>query len=94
MTSTVVVTDLEELRHAIVRRIAPVLRAVGLDVHEVECEVEGSVADLHVVLRGPAIATNVARALSVRVLDAVHADGRTFGNVGVALHFGSDDARR
>lgn len=92
MTSTLV-GELEDLRQAIVRRIAPVLRAAGLDDHEVSCKLEGSAADLRVVLRGPDVAANVTQALGVRVLDAVHEDGRTFGAVEVARYFGTGVGR-
>lgn len=78
----------DDLRHAILRRIAPLVRAAGLGDHEIGCELEGSRDQLRVVLTGPEFAASVQQALSVRVLDAVHADGRTFGRVEVACRFG------
>ncbi len=94
MTPTLARTELEELRQAIVRRIAPVLLAAGLDDHEVRCDLQGSSADLRVVLSGPELAASVTQALGVRVLDAVHADGHTFGTVEVVRRFGTTDVRR
>lgn len=80
--------DFDDLRHAILRRISPVLRGAGLDDHEIGCTFEGALAHLRVVLTGPAIAASVQQALGVRALDAIHADGRTFGQVEVDCRFG------
>jgi hypothetical protein len=77
----------DDLRLSVLRRIAPVLRSAGVDEHEVACSVGGRVADLDVELRGPAAAAGFEHALGVRVLDAVHADGRTFGPVRVHCRF-------
>ena len=82
--------DLDDLRIEILRRIAPLVRAAGLAEHEVDCRLEGRAALLTVVLRGPRLAAAVRQALGVRVLDAVHADGRTFGTVDVVGPFGTD----
>ncbi|HVM54000.1 MAG TPA: hypothetical protein VM262_12450 [Acidimicrobiales bacterium] len=94
MTTKVIETaapgDLDDLRIEILRRIAPLVRAAGLAEHEVDCRLEGPAARLTVVLRGPRLAAAVRQALGVRVLDAVHADGRTFGTVDVVGQFGTD----
>ena len=94
MTAIVMAAGVESLRHRILQRIAPVLRAAEVDDHEIECELEGSVSDLHVVLRGPARTASVEQALGVRVHDAIWADGRTFGHVDVHCSFGDDDGPR
>jgi len=76
-----------DLEHAVRRRIAALLRATGVDEHELRCEIRGNPSNLLVVLTGPAACDNVTQALRVRVLDAVHAAGRTFGDVEVETHF-------
>jgi len=91
MTTTTIVRADDALRQSILRRVSPVLRAVGVDDHEVACDVLGSVRELRVVLRGPSVCETVRDALAVRVLDAVHADGRTFGPVAVDTSFGGPD---
>lgn len=83
--------DLGCLRTAILRRLAGVVRTVGIDEHEVGCSLDGDVNDLHVVLTGPPLLLGLRQALGVRVLDAVHADGRTFGSVDVEVHATTDD---
>jgi hypothetical protein len=71
------------------QRIAPILRNAGLEDHEIGVDITGSVGGLHILLSGPPEAASVRSALSVRVLDAVHHDGRTFGRVDVEYHFGA-----
>lgn len=88
MTAATVMRDGDALRRSILRRVAPVLRAAGVDDHELACDLLGSVHDLRVILRGPDACEGVRDALAVRVLDAVHADGRTFGPVAVHTSFG------
>ena len=75
----------EELRRSILRRIRPVLHACGLGDHEVSCELSGDVAVLTVEIRGPRMLRTVEQAIAVRVLDAVHAHGPTFGRVTVLV---------
>lgn len=94
MTATAPASEVESLRHRILQRIAPVLRAADVDDHEMDCELEGSISDLHVVLRGPARTASVQQALGVRVHDAIRADGRTFGAIDVRYRFGGDDGTR
>lgn len=94
MTAIVQASGVERLRHHIRQPIAPVLRAAEVDDHEVDCELEGSISDLHVVLRGPARTASVQHALGVRVRDAIRADGSTFGAVDVRYRFGGDDGTR
>lgn len=77
--------DLELLRCSILRRVAAVARSAGVAEHEVGCELQGDLSRLRVVLTAPAATASVRHALGVRVLDAVHADGRTFGDVSVDL---------
>lgn len=91
MTSTLAMPDGDELRHSILRLLVPVLRATGVDDHELDCCLEGSIGDLHVVLTGPSSCAAVRQALGVRVLDAVRADGRTFGAVSIDTNFGGDN---
>lgn len=79
--------NLDSLRTEVLRRIAPVVRAAGLAEHEVDCRLTGSPANLVVTLTGPHVTAAVRQALGVRVLDAVHADGRTFGWVDVEGRF-------
>lgn len=90
MTAMRTIPDGDRLRHSILRHLAPLLRATGSDDHELGCRLEGSVSDLHVVLTGPESCAAVREALGVRVLDAVHADGRTFGAVTIATRFGDE----
>jgi hypothetical protein len=90
MRTTTPPSDLEPLRLAIVRRIAAVMRAAGLSEHEVGCRLEGDPSDLRVVLHGAQLAASVMQAIRVRVLDAVRADGRTFGRVEVDFGLTSD----
>lgn len=81
---TDVARQLEELRREIHRRIAPVLRTVGVEDHEVLVTIDGSVADLRITLFGPSDAESAQQALGVRVLDAVHAQLRTYGRIHIA----------
>lgn len=75
----------EGLRRSILRRIAPILHACGVGEHEVTCALSGDVRSLVVEIDGPGVLQSVERALGVRVLDAVHAHGSTFGRVTVAI---------
>lgn len=79
--------ELDGLRLDILRRTCAAIRAAGLDEHEIGCHLDGAVSKLTVELSAPALAAAVQDALRVRVLDAVHADGRTFGRVEVAFRF-------
>jgi hypothetical protein len=78
----------EALEHAVRRRLAALLRVAGVEDHELRCEVRGTDRDLVVELTGPAACEAIGHAVRVRVLDAVHAAGRTFGEVTVETHFG------
>lgn len=84
-------SDFDDLRHAVHRRTAPILRNAGLDDHEISVTIEGSVSRLRIVVAGPSRAASLRQALSVRILDAVHADGRTYGRVEVDYELGEDD---
>lgn len=94
MTAIVMASGMESLRHRILQRIAPVLRAAEVKKHEVDCELRDSISDLHVLLRGPARTASVEQALGVRVHDTIRADGRTFGPVNVRCSFGDADGPR
>lgn len=74
----------ESLRREIHRRMAPLLTASGIEVDAVSCSVETGWPRLRVVLSGPATTRSVEQALAVRVLDAVRAGERTFGQVDVS----------
>ena len=82
--------DLGALRMSIMRHLAYVVRSVGIEEHELGCRLEGDPQALHVVLTGPPILAGLRQALGVRVLDAVHADGRTFGVVDVEVRTAAD----
>ena len=75
--------ELDELRLGILRRISAVVQSCGVSEHEVSCALSGDRGDLDVVIRVPVEASMASSAIAVRALDAVHADGRTFGHVDV-----------
>ena len=75
----------EALRQAIVRGLAPLIRACGLEVHEVGCRLLGDRRALVVEITGPSELRRVEHTVGVRVLDAVHAAGSTFGPVTICL---------
>jgi hypothetical protein len=79
-------SELEQLRRDVHRCIAPALRAVGVEDHEVVVRLEGSRHHARVVLSGPPTLDGVRQALGVRVLDAVHAQDRTYGPVEIVFH--------
>lgn len=83
--------DLKVLRAAILRHLAGVVRSVGVEEHELGCWLDGDTRDLRVVITGPPLLAGLRQALGVRVLDAVHADGHTFGSVNVEVRSASDD---
>ena len=85
-----VTDDHGPLRAAIMRRLAGVVRSVGVEEHELGCSLDGDTHELHVVLTGPPLLGGLRQALGVRVLDAVHEDGRTFGAVDVEVHTTED----
>jgi len=72
------------LEEAIGERIAGALRATTIDPASVACRVERDGPRLHVRLTGPPVGRRVEHALAVRVLDAIHSNGRTYGNVDVS----------
>jgi hypothetical protein len=82
--------ELDRLRDRILVAIDPVLRATGVDAHEVTCELHGGLERLEVVLRGPSEALAVRQALGVRVLDAVRQGERTIGAVRVTCRLGAE----
>lgn len=61
------------------------VHACGTDEHEVTCQLSGDARALTVEIRGPGALRSVEQAIAVRVLDAVHAHGATFGTVRVVV---------
>lgn len=74
----------EPLQAAIRDRIHDVLVGAGIEPGAVESRLEYDHPRLNVLLRGPQVTRPVHQALGVRVLDAVRAADRTFGQVNVA----------
>jgi hypothetical protein len=74
----------DSLGDEIRRRIAPVVAASGIDVGALSCRFEPAGPRLRVVLTGPPTTRSVRQALAARVLDAVRAGKRTFGQVDVS----------
>lgn len=75
----------EALRRAIIRQLSPLIRACGLEVHEIGCRLIGDQRALVVEITGPSELRRVEHTVGVRVLDAIHAEGSTFGPVTVCL---------
>jgi hypothetical protein len=77
----------ESMRRQVFFRIAKLLNAVGIDQADVDCrfETDGSALQVHLDLPGD-VARHYEQSLAVRVLDAVRASGRTFGQVDVQVH--------
>ena len=82
----------DDLRELIDGRIARLLAVAGIDPKAVTCtfDVTGTSLDVHLSLPG-AVSHGIEQGLAVRVLDAVRADGRTFGRVDVHVHTGAAD---
>ena len=77
----------DELRTLVRNRIARLAAAAGTSANEVTCRIEPTGNDLQVDLYVPVpLDQRMQHALGVRVLDAVHASGRTFGQVDVNVH--------
>jgi hypothetical protein len=75
-----------ELRPLLVARITPLLFAAGIDASEVTCSLADDASAVSVILDLPRpVNRGLEHALGVRVLDAVHACGRTFGRVNVVV---------
>jgi hypothetical protein len=75
-----------DLRPLVLARIAPLLSAAGIDPAQVTCDFTGDTSSASVILELPRpVSQGVEHALGVRVLDAVHACGRTFGRVEVVV---------
>ena len=66
-----------------------VIAAAGIDPATARCRIErdGSSLEVHIDLP-EAVSQGVEHALAVRVLDAVHSSGRTFGDINVYVHSG------
>ena len=77
----------DPLREKVRSKIAPLLVAAGIDPALVGCDVDPTALALRVHLDLPvAVDTGLEQALGVRVLDAVRASGRTYGQVHVQVH--------
>jgi hypothetical protein len=77
----------DELRTLIRHRITRLAAAAGTSANEVTCRIEPTGNDLQVDLYAPVpLDPRMQQALAVRVLDAVHASGRTYGQVDVNVH--------
>lgn len=74
----------ESLRREIDARIGPLLTAATVDPATVSCTFEVHWPRLHVLLTGPAVTPALEQSLAVRVLDAVRASDRTYGQVNVS----------
>ena len=74
------------LRQTIGTRIAALLHASGVDETAVDCTIEGDTTRLMVNLELPtAVGQDMEHALTVRVIDAVHSTGRTYGRINVSV---------
>lgn len=76
----------DPLRNAILDQTATMLRAAGISPDLVTCRIAPEAAALRVWLHvGAQIDRRMEQALAVRVLDAVRAAGRTYGQVDVEV---------
>lgn len=84
-----------QLHQAIQDRIAALLGASMIDPEAVECTISGnpSSLDIHLELPTP-VGIRVEHAIAVRVLDAVHSSGRTYGRIAVSVSPSSEPAAR
>ncbi len=73
----------DSLRAGILVRIERSLRSAGVDPADVEMTFVHEPPRLTVELRGPVVDSRVRQALGVRVLDALRAESRTYGQVDV-----------
>lgn len=74
------------LRPRVLARISRLLAAAAIDPAGVACTLEGDVSTLTVILELPVpVSGGLEQALGVRVLDAVHSSGLTFGTVAVVV---------
>ncbi len=80
----------DPLRRAMLDRVRPVLSAASIDPDTVACDIERveGALEAHVTLPRPPD-RRLEQALAVRVLDAVRASGRTYGQVSVQVHTAS-----
>jgi len=77
----------DPLRSLVRERIARLAAAAGTSANEVTCRIEPVGADLEIDLYVPVpVDRRLQQALAVRVLDAVHASGRTYGHIDVNVH--------
>jgi hypothetical protein len=80
----------DPLLDAIRARTRQLLVAASIDPSSVTCRFATAWPRLHVMLAGPPIPDGLEQALAVRVLDAVRADGRTFGQIDVGYETAVD----
>jgi hypothetical protein len=77
----------DELRSLVRQRIAGLAAAVGISALDTACLISHAAGDLVIDLHVPvALSAQQQQAFAVRVLDAVHASGRTYGQVNVNVH--------
>lgn len=77
----------DPLRALIRERITRLVSSVGTTAKETTCRIEPIGFDLQVDLHVPVpLDRRVQQALAVRILDAVHASGRTYGQVDINVH--------
>jgi hypothetical protein len=80
-------TSREPLLADIAHRITGLLAAEAIDPSQITFEIDrsGPSLDLHVTIPVPAT-RRLEQSIAVRVLDAIRASGRTYGNVDVHVH--------
>jgi hypothetical protein len=76
--------DMTRIGDRILQRVAPLLRAAGVDPHAVSCVIDEQGPRLYVTFAGPAVPLRIVEALPVRVLEALRGLRRTLGDVDVA----------
>lgn len=77
-------TTFAGLRASILARLTPTFVAHRLDPADMGCRIETDGPRLRVTVTGPPAAPSLRQALGVRVLDAIHADDRVYGQVDVS----------
>lgn len=73
-----------DLRTDILTRIAPTIAAEHLDPKAIGCRFETDGPRLNITVTGPQASQAIRQALGVRVLDALRAAGRVYGQVNVS----------
>jgi hypothetical protein len=76
--------DTSKIDAEILLRVAPLLRAAGVEPNAVSCQVDEQGPRLYVTFSGPPLPRRIVEALPVRVLEAIRDLRRTVGDVDVA----------